>query len=150
MHQATRRRSLRQSATCRVDQRGDAGVVRTRFRFCQARQHVQRTSVPAQLNCHDSELVLVCRLEYVSSGYYTGKKMAETAVNTYAKGGTSAVVLKPSAVFGTRFIGESQVPLPLGLVFQPLRFFMRIPTGGTNNMHLWCLCGTCVPVFVSA
>eukprot|EP00041_Stephanoeca_diplocostata_P010276 m.163076 g.163076 ORF g.163076 m.163076 type:complete len:274 (+) comp18095_c0_seq3:222-1043(+) len=67
-------------------------------------------------------------LKYISSGYYTGKVMSESATSKYASGNpTSAVVLKPSVVFGTRHVGSMHFPIPLSIVFAPLRMVMRIP-----------------------
>lgn len=64
-------------------------------------------------------------LPHISYGYAAGKKMAESAAEKFAGDGTSIVCLKPGVVFGTRHVGEAQVPLPLGLVFVPLRAIMR-------------------------
>ena len=71
--------------------------------------------------------LLPFRLSVVSSGYYAGKLMAESAAQQYATGTTTSVCLKPAVVFGTRYAGEAQVPVPLWMVFQPLRFVMRLP-----------------------
>lgn len=66
-------------------------------------------------------------LPRVSNGYAVGKTMANAAAQKYAGDGLSVACLKPGVVFGTRHVGEAQVPLPLGVVFVPVRMFMRIP-----------------------
>lgn len=69
-------------------------------------------------------------LKHISSGYYIGKTMSESAIKKYATGTpTSAAILKPSAVFGTRHVGSMHFPIPLSLVFSPVRVLMRIPAG---------------------
>eukprot|EP00040_Diaphanoeca_grandis_P010909 m.55899 g.55899 ORF g.55899 m.55899 type:complete len:267 (+) comp22152_c0_seq1:68-868(+) len=65
-------------------------------------------------------------LEHISSGYYVGKEMARSAAKQAANAKTNVVCLKPSLVFGTRHIGEAQVPLPLQLVFGPTRMFLNL------------------------
>lgn len=63
----------------------------------------------------------------MSSGYVTGKAIAEAAAQHYAGPKSKVVCLKPGVVFGTRYVGEAQVPLPIGWVMRPLRLAMGVP-----------------------
>merc|ERR1719235_219740 len=55
--------------------------------------------------------------------YREGKEMADAEARRYAEasGDAGVLILKPSLVSGTRYVGS--VPLPLWLAFAPMRFF---------------------------
>mmetsp|Transcript_765 Transcript_765/g.1273 ORF Transcript_765/g.1273 Transcript_765/m.1273 type:complete len:251 (+) Transcript_765:54-806(+) len=61
------------------------------------------------------------------SSYREGKEMAEAEALKYAEScgpDCGVLILKPSLVSGTRYVGS--VPLPLWLAFSPLRLFFRV------------------------
>eukprot|EP00927_Polykrikos_kofoidii_P032480 TRINITY_DN2765_c0_g1_i1.p1 TRINITY_DN2765_c0_g1~~TRINITY_DN2765_c0_g1_i1.p1 ORF type:complete len:251 (-),score=23.61 TRINITY_DN2765_c0_g1_i1:26-778(-) len=65
-------------------------------------------------------------------GYREGKEMAETEARRYAESSNlteacRVLVLKPGVVSGTRYVGR--VPLPLWLIFSPMRLVMRCFSG---------------------
>ena len=65
---------------------------------------------------------------FILSGYFNGKRRAETAVcDAYPKTGT---VLRPSFVYGTR--KEGGVSIPLGLIGKPLESILSCP--GFNQL----------------
>lgn len=53
--------------------------------------------------------------------------MAEASAQHYASPKTQVVCLKPGLVFGTRYAGEAQLPVPIGWVIAPLRLVLRLP-----------------------
>ena len=61
---------------------------------------------------------------WAPSGYREGKAIAENAAVKFAETGSTAVVLKPSAIFGTRYFGEGHLPLPLWPAIYPVRFIV--------------------------
>ena len=65
-------------------------------------------------------------LDSVAGGYAAGKRDAEAAAAAFAAAdGASAVVLKPSAVYGTRHTAGG-TPIPLGLVLAPVSHGLRL------------------------
>ena len=63
-------------------------------------------------------------LDKVAEGYVAGKRDAFEALGGFALGG-GAVVVKPSAIYGTRHT-ESGYPIPLAPVMAPLSYALRI------------------------
>ena len=63
-------------------------------------------------------------LDKVAEGYALGKRDAFEALGGFALGG-GAVVVKPSAIYGTRHT-ESGYPIPLAPVMAPLSYALRI------------------------
>jgi len=65
------------------------------------------------------------------SGYREGKQLAEKAALQYAEQcstqNSGVLVLKPSVVSGTRYVGP--IPLPLWLMFLPMRVVMQLFSG---------------------
>jgi len=60
------------------------------------------------------------------SNYREGKELAEAEARKYAEscGDCGVLILKPGVVSGTRYVGA--VPIPLWLVFAPMRFFLSL------------------------
>lgn len=59
--------------------------------------------------------------------YREAKELAEAEAHKYVEahgGNCSVLILKPGVVSGTRYVGS--IPLPLWLVFAPMRFFCRV------------------------
>lgn len=67
---------------------------------------------------------------WIFSGYGRGKHMAEEVARKFAGAAGTSIVLKPGVVYGTRYAGN--LPLPLGLVFAPLRFVLENAQGPIN------------------
>ena len=63
-------------------------------------------------------------LDKVAEGYVAGKRDAFEALGGFALCG-GAVVVKPSAIYGTRHT-ESGYPIPLAPVMAPLSYALRI------------------------
>jgi hypothetical protein len=58
---------------------------------------------------------------WAPTGYETGKAIAEAGTRKFAGDGGTAVLLKPSFVYGTRYVGDAQLPLPIWLLGAPIR-----------------------------
>lgn len=64
--------------------------------------------------------------EWVPKGYRDGKLAAEASAHDFAKDGRSAVVIKPSAIYGTR--NYKGFPIPLTPLFAPVSWLLRAST----------------------
>lgn len=56
---------------------------------------------------------------FTPSGYKQGKQVAETAAQDYASSGLTSFIVRPSAIYGTRFTATG-LPVPLWVVMKPL------------------------------
>jgi uncharacterized protein YbjT (DUF2867 family) len=76
-------------------------------------------------------------LDRVAGGYAQGKRDAAAAAAEFASHGDTAraAILKPSAIYGTRYAATALglIPIPLGLVLGPTSALLRV-FGGTAAM----------------